>query len=158
MRKLAETLSLAGLAALALIVVNALHGPHHVPEKIPVHFDAAGQPNGWGSSVALLFLPIVAAGLYILLTVIAQFPSLFNYPVKVTADNRTRLEPLAQSLLSCVKAEILLLFVWIEFAWIQAIRGQGSVIGLKPIVVFLAAIAITIIVHFVAMFRTGKPS
>jgi uncharacterized membrane protein len=158
MRTIAETISLLALAALAFIAINVFHGPHPLPDRIPVHFNAAGQPNGWGSPGALLFLPILAAGLYLLLTVIARFPSLFNYPVKVTDANRSRLEPLGQGLLAWIKAEILLLFVWIEFGWVQAIRGPMRAFGMTPIVVSGAALAVTLIGYFAAMFRAARPT
>jgi uncharacterized membrane protein len=153
MRKIAEFVSIAALAALALIAVNALHGPQHLPDKIPVHFDAAGQPNGWDSSKALLFLPGMGAGLYVLLTVIARFPSLFNYPVTATDANRARLETLAQSLLAWIKAEILTMFVWLEFAWVQSIRTSSHAFGLMPVVIFLAIVIATVICHIAAMVQ-----
>lgn len=156
MRKTAELLSLAALAALALIAINAFYGPHSLPATIPTHFDGAGHPNGWGSRNALLFFPFFGGALYLLLTVIARFSSLFNYPVAVTDLNRAQIEQLTLNLLAWVKVEAILFPGWIEIAWLHAIRHPGSVIWPYPVFVFLAVLFGTIIIHIVAMFRAAK--
>jgi uncharacterized membrane protein len=158
MRKIAELISLAALGTLAFITVNVFYGPHPLPQRIPTHFDAAGHANGWGSPSRLLLIPVVALALYLLLTVVAQFPKAFNYPVKVTESNRAQLEGLALSLLACVKAEMLVFFVWIGLAMIQAARHPET--GLEPyaVFVFLGILLAAIIGHIVAMFRTAKSS
>jgi uncharacterized membrane protein len=156
MRKTAELLSLAALAALALITINLYFGPHSLPAAIPTHFDGAGNPNRWDSRHALLLLPILAGGLYLLLTVISRFPELFNYPVTVTELNRAQLEEVTLNLLAWVKVEAILFLVWIESAWVQAIRHPGNVMRPYPVFVFGAALFATIIGFIVAMFRAAR--
>lgn len=158
MRKTAEFLSLAALAALVFITINAFYGPHPLPGRIPTHFDAAGNANGWGSPRSLLFFLIFSVAMYLLLTVISRFPSLFNYPVKVNETNRAQLEHLAQSLLSWSKAEVLLFFVWMEFAMVQAARYPDR--GLKPfpVEIFVVTVFATILGHVVAMYRARNPT
>jgi uncharacterized membrane protein len=158
MRKTAELLSLAALAALVFVTINAFYGPHPLPGRIPTHFDALGQVNGWGSSQTLLFFPIFAAAMYLLLTVISRFPSKFNYPVKVTAANRAQLEQLSLSLLSLTKAEFLVFFAWMEFAMVQAARNSERGFKPYPVGVFVAVLFVTIIGYFVPMFRAARTS
>jgi len=158
MRKIAELFSLAALAALALITVNAFYGPHRLPARIPVHFDAAGQPNGWGSPSALLLLPAVGAGLYLLFTLVSRFPSAFNYPVKVTEFNRERLQQLAVEVLALMKAEILVLFALMDFAWVHAIRNPGHGLGSLTVGIFVAVILATVFGYMAAMIRASKPA
>ena len=115
-----------------------------------------GQVNGWGSRGALLFFPIFAGALYIVLSVIARFTALFNYPVTVTDSNRARLEALTVCLLAWVKAESTLFAGWMELAWVQAIRHPGSVMRPYPAFAFVAALFATIIGFIAAMFRAAK--
>jgi uncharacterized membrane protein len=156
MRKTAEFLSLAALAALAFITINSFYGPHPLPGQIPTHFDARGQVNGWGSPRSLFFFLLFSIAMYLLLTVVSRFPSLFNYPVKVTELNRPQLEQLALSLLSWTKAEMLVFFVWIEFAMVQAARYPDRGLAPYPLGVFGVIVIATIFGHIVAMFRAAK--
>ncbi|MGD0911716.1 MAG: DUF1648 domain-containing protein [Terracidiphilus sp.] len=156
MRKPAELLSLAALAALAFITINVFYGPHPLPSRIPTHFDALGNVNGWGSTQSLLFFPVFAAAMYLLLTAVSGFPAKFNYPVKVTGLNRAQLQQLALSLLASIKAELLVFLAWMEFAMVQAARSPERTLKPYPVAVFVAILFATIIGHIVAMFRATK--
>ncbi len=158
MRKTAEFLSLAALAALVFITINAFYGPHPLPERIPTHFDLLGRANGWGSPRSILFFLAFSAAMYLFLTVVSRFPSLFNYPVKVTELNRPQLEQLALSLLSWTKAEMLAFFVWMEFAVVQAARYPDRGLAPYPLGVFVVTIFATIFGHILAMFRARNPA
>jgi uncharacterized membrane protein len=157
MRKTLEAISLATLAGLVWITLLALHGPNPLPERIPTHFDVAGNPNGWGPPSTLLFLPLLAVGLYLFISLIALFPALFKYPVRVTKENRARLEALTLQMIVWIKFELVCLFAWIQWIILQFVRaGHGS---LSPVfvLVFLAAILGTVIGHIVALVRAAKP-
>lgn len=156
MRKTAEILSLASLAALVFITINVFHGPHPLPGRIPIHFDALGHANEWGSPRSILFFLAFAVAMYLLLTIVSRFPSKFNYPVKVTALNRAQLEPLALSLLAWIKAEFLAFFVWMELAMVQAARDPDRGFRPYPLAMFAAMLFATIIGHIIAMFRAAK--
>jgi hypothetical protein len=158
MRKTAEFLSLAALAALVFITINVFYGPLPLPPRIPTHFDALGHANGWGSSQTLHFFPLFAAGLYLLLTVVARFPSTFNYPVRVNKLNRVQLESLALNLISWIKAETLVFLAWMEFAMVQLVRHPEAAFRLYPVGVFVAILFTTIIGHIAAMFRARNPA
>ena len=64
MRKTLEAVGLGALAVLFWDTYRALYGPDPLPDRIPTHFDIAGQPNGWarlprfGCSLLWLFLSI----------------------------------------------------------------------------------------------------
>ena len=50
-----------------------------LPESMPIHFDASGQPNGYGSRWTYVFLPV---GLYVMMLVLPWIdPKKANYPV-----------------------------------------------------------------------------
>jgi hypothetical protein len=157
MRKTLEAISLGALAFMAWITYRANYGPDPLPHRIPTHFGLDGQPDGWGSAAMLLLLPVLALALYLLITVVAQFPSVFNYPVRVTAGNRARLEALALGMIAWLKTEVLCLFAWIQGSTIEAARrGYG---GLSPMLlpVSLAVVFATIGWHFAAMRRAARP-
>jgi uncharacterized membrane protein len=156
MRKTLETISLADLALQAAITFSVLYGPGRLPNRIPTHFDMAGHPNGWGSPSMLLLLLLVAGILYLLMTTVARYPSVFNYPVRVTAENRPRLEELALGMIAWLKAEMLCLFAWIQWVTIQSARHPQQGIPGASAPVFIAVIFVTVGWFIVAMFRAGQ--
>lgn len=157
MRKFLEAIALAALAVQIWITFRAFYGPAHLPQRIPTHFDAAGNPNGWGTSTMLLLLPGTAVFIYLLFTVVTRFPSAFNYPVRVTAQNRSQLQALALNMIAWLKVELICLFTWIQWATIQVVRHpqQGLPGMLMPVA--LVAVFATIAWHIVAMFRAAQP-
>src|SRR5271166_2725880 len=114
MRKVLEAIGLGALALLIWITGRAVYGPDPLPARIPIHFGMAGNPTGWGPSSGMLLLPGVATVLYFLITVVSQFPATFNFPVRVTAENRVRLEALALQMVAWIKVETICLFCWIQ--------------------------------------------
>ena len=158
MKKVLELASLVALGTMAWMTWTALYGPDPLPQRVPTHFDSAGNANGWGSPGGIVLLPLFGVLIYGVLSVAPIFRSAFNYPVKVTAENRERLQTLALQLISFLKFETLALFLWIEHSILQAMRqGHGNFIaGLMPI--FLGVVLGTLGVYIVAMIVAGKPS
>lgn len=156
MRKNLDAISLGALVVLFWITWRALYGPDRLPDRIPTHFDFAGHANGWGSPATLWLFPIVAVGIYLLMTVVVRFPSAFSYPVPVTAENRPRLEALNLSLIAWMKAEILCLFAWIQ--WMIVVAAREGHNGLPPVLipVFIVVIFATVGWHIVTMRRAAK--
>jgi len=128
MRKILEVIAWAALAFQVGITVDAFYGPHRLPDRIPIHFDQQGQPNGWGTPADIpFFLPAIALGVYLLLAVIARFPESFNYPVAVNDANRDRLQTLTLGMLAWMRMEIPCLFAFMQWIILQAARHpQGG--------------------------------
>jgi len=158
MRRNLEIVALAVFAFLVWITFAAFYGPNRLPERIPIHFAKGGQPNGWGSPGGLWMLPLIAIVVYGLMSLVAQFPSAFNYPVRVTEQNRARMEELTLRMIAWLKLEIACLFTCIQWLIIQGAR-QGT-LTLSPLVVppCIAVIFFTIGWHIVAMFRSARPA
>jgi uncharacterized membrane protein len=157
MRKQLEAIGLAGLALMVWITGQALYGPARLPDRIPTHFDAAGNPNGWGPAFSLLFLPLVAVVIYSLISVIARFPALFNYPVRVTEENRARLEALTIRMLVWLKVELVCLFAWIQWFIVRCARQAHGTLSPAVVVLFLIAVFGTVGWHILAIFRAVRP-
>jgi uncharacterized membrane protein len=79
-----EALQLAILAA--MFVAAAACWPY-APERMPIHWNIEGQPDGYGGKfVGLLLLPLVALGVYLLTLVLPRFdPLSTNYQKFATA-------------------------------------------------------------------------
>jgi len=124
MRKTLEAIGLIALVVLVWLTYQALAGPTRLPDRIPTHFDAAGNPNGWGSPAMLMLLPIVAIGLHLGITVVSRIPSAFHYPVRVTRVSLPRIQCLTLEMITCIKAELACLFATLQWWMIQAARNN----------------------------------
>src|SRR5271166_3446034 len=122
MRKTPEVIGVGLLGLLAWISYWAINGPNPLPQRIPTHFAASGQPDAWGSQSSLWLLPIVAGAVYLLFTVVSQFPASFNFPVRVTPVNRPRLEALTLQMMSWIKVEVVSLLLFIQWSILQSVR------------------------------------
>jgi uncharacterized membrane protein len=156
MRKALELLSIAALLILCWIAWAALWGSNRLPDRVPTHFDATGHPNAWGPPTGMILLPLMAAGLYLLLSIVSRFPGAFHYPVRATRLNIERLQTITLDMIAWLKFELVCLFTLLQGAFIQAARtGDGHIF---PMILPFAILAIfsTIGWHFVAMFRASR--
>jgi uncharacterized membrane protein len=158
MRRTLEAIGLGGLAVLFWITYSAFNGPNPLPDRIPTHFDAAGDPNGWGSPNMLWLLPVIGASLYLVITVISQFPTSFRYSVQVTETNRARLQQITLSMLAWLKAELVGLFAVLQWWMIQAARSSQGRISPWLMPGFLVVVFTTAGWHVVALFQAAKSS
>ena len=154
-----KTLELAGILVLGVLVwitYAALHGPDRLPDRVPTHFDPAGNANAWGSPGGMIILPVIAGGVYLLMTVVACFPSAFNYPVRVTPLNLPRLQDITLNMIAWIKVEIVCLFAVLQWVFVQSARsGEGHLFP-RVLPVFLVLIFGTVALHFVALFRAAS--
>ena len=81
-----------------------------IPDKIPMHYDIAGQVDRWGNKIELLFLPILSWGMYILITVAEAFPKAWNTGVRVTEENAHRVYRILKSMIKITKLIVIAMF------------------------------------------------
>jgi hypothetical protein len=156
MRKVLEAIALVLLCLTWGWTAHAIFGSNALPAQIPVHFDVAGRPDRWGTAQMLWMTPVMTAVIYGLMTLVARYPSAFNFPMRIKPATRPRLEAITLNLMSWLKAEVMGLFFWIQFQAIQyARRGRGELSpGFLPLV--LIAIFGTIAWHLTVMRRAGR--
>lgn len=106
-----------------------------LPEVIPIHYGANGQPDGFGKKSTLWVLAIIAGFLFLIIQQVNQYPQYFNYPVAVTEKNKKTLYRQAQQLMSFVNAYVVFLFLYIEWKTIQVARGLADGLGTYFLVV-----------------------
>ena len=156
MRKTLESGALLLLLFLWAITARAIMGPSPLPARIPTHFNAAGQPDGWGTPDMLWLLPVVATVIYMLMTLVSRFPGSFNFPMRTTPATRRQLETIALNMIGWLKLEVVGLFAWIQYQTVQfARRGQGTLPALFLPAVLVAVFG-TIAWHIAVMRRVAR--
>ncbi len=126
-----------------------------LPERIPIHFNLSGQPDGWGSRGTLILLPALLVVINVGLTLLARIPHRFNYLWPVTPDNAEQQYRIARSLLAMVKIEISGLFGYLTWMTVRTARGDSAGLTgmLLPTVLFV--VFLTVFVHLLAAKRAA---
>lgn len=150
LEKALETVSL--FTVLAMLVVQFLLWKE-IPDKIPTHFGASGLPDAWGGKGSLLFVPIVEIFLYILLTLVGKLPHTFNYIVEITEKNARFQYQNARTMISWLKAELVIVFGYIQWRTIQVGLGHATGLGAGFLLVFLLFLFGTIGIYIYRMTR-----
>ena len=77
-------LEVAGILMLLSMVIFLLIRYNSIPDVIPTHFNGAGEIDKWGRKSQILIIPIVGIFLYLFVTGISLYPSIWNIPCKIT--------------------------------------------------------------------------
>jgi uncharacterized membrane protein len=103
---------LAALALFAMFAVLVVHW-NDLPDRVPSHFDLAGNPTRWTGPYRLWFMPVLGLGLYVLLTVLTKVRVRYNVPFGLDSS-REDVRREARGMLTAMKAVVLLGFAWIH--------------------------------------------
>jgi hypothetical protein len=148
-------LALELIAAGALVGLCALLAQAWpvLADRVPQHFGPNGRPDAWGSRNILWLFPAMAAGNYVLMTILNRFPHTFNYPWPITEQNAEAQYLLARTLLVAVKAEIGGLMLFLEWKTIEVALGRSTGLGEVFLPTFLSVIVLTMALYFVKAYR-----
>ncbi len=80
------------IEVLAWILIAAIWGItiysySKLPDVIPLYYAVSGKPDVFGGKENIFSLPMLAAILFMGLTIVNRYPQIFNFPVKITAEN-----------------------------------------------------------------------
>jgi hypothetical protein len=84
-------LRLAALVAVGAIAASLVVRYPSMPELVPTHFGAGGEPDAWGSKASVLWLAGIMVVMTALVALLSARPRWCNYPTPVTEENAQRL-------------------------------------------------------------------
>lgn len=122
-----------------------------LPELIPSHFSLSGEPDAWSGKSSLLFMPLIALGLFILITVLSCFPRIWNMPVAVTSENREQAFTLTKDMMGMLNLLVVAMFTYISFMQMQA--RPLSIVGM---IVFFVLMTAAIVIYYLQVRRLTK--
>lgn len=126
-----------------------------LPERLPMHFDLAGDPNRWGPRGELFVLPTIGLVLLVGMNILSRVPHVYNYLVVITEENAPRQYRLAVRLIQSLN--ILLQSLFAVIAWIVIRASQGlSHPGVWLVPALVAATFVLLIVYLVK--ASSEPS
>ncbi|MEG2935805.1 MAG: DUF1648 domain-containing protein [Clostridium sp.] len=145
-QKLLEILS---LTIMVFCIIYICTSWSTLPDILPSHFNALGQPNDWSGKCTVLVGPIISIIIYVLLTGCMFLPpEWMNSPIEVTPKNRLYIQKVMRDMVSSLKLGMVLIFSYITLCTIE----------LKPlspwfIPLFLLGTLLPLIVFIVKLFK-----
>lgn len=124
-----KTIETAGWAVLVGCWILVAGSYSSLPQIIPIHYNAAGTPDGFGAKTALWLLLVVDSVLFVGMTILNRYPRIFNYLVPITPENALRQYTLATRLMRWVKLGVVLIFGGIIWKTIRIVGGEADELG-----------------------------
>ena len=122
-----------------------------LPDEVPMHFNAQGEADSWGPKSTLFILPGITSVLYIILTAISRISPGSSYSstlVPITEENEAIQHRLQSEQVRITKFLTVLLLVHITWGIVRISREGGSHLSNWAVVLYLVAIAATIIIYY----------
>lgn len=111
-----------------------------LPDQIPTHFNATGQPDSYGEKSTLWFLVIAGIVIYALILLVNRAPHIVNYSVPITPENAPRQYQNLQRMNRSMAAIISLCLAYILYAIIEMSLGDRESLGPWFVLLFLGLI------------------
>ncbi|MFC7684806.1 DUF1648 domain-containing protein [Ureibacillus sp. GCM10028918] len=84
-----------------------------IPDKVPVHFNGAGEVDRFGSRVELIILPIIGLFIFVLMSLLEKVPHMHNYPNRINESNAELFYLPSRKLLNVIKNICLVMFAYL---------------------------------------------
>ena len=146
--------TIAEVFCMILLIVTTLYTIYmyiQLPEKIPIHYNAAGVIDRYGNKLEIFILLIVTWVMYIGLSLVTRVPQFWNTGVSVTAENKDRVYRILKSMLKIIKMEIIVIFCYL-------IYNTTTLYNLPKwfVPVFLVFLFSTMLISFIVLIKKAK--
>ncbi|MGN1406336.1 MAG: DUF1648 domain-containing protein [Erysipelotrichaceae bacterium] len=137
------------ISTLVCIILILIYGIHlaliykTLPNMVPDHFDFAGNVNSYGNKISLVMEPLISIMIIVVMDVVSNFPDLWNYPVKVTEDNKDFLFKVTLIMVSVLKVIVTILLLYI---------GLCSIYSFLPVILTYVFVILLLVVCFGSIF------
>lgn len=145
-----ESVAIFALIAGIVLIFQVWSG---LPQTIPTHFDASGNPDGWGDKGMIWLLPAIGIVMIPLMLFLRRVPWLSNTPIKITEQNAEYQYGLIVRLLSILASIVSLLFFVLIWDTVAIAKGGNSLLGSLFMPIFMTAVFCPIIWYVTAAIR-----
>ena len=146
--------TIAEVFCMILLIVTTLYTIYmyiQLPEKIPIHYNAAGVIDRYGNKLEIFILLILTWVMYIGLSLVTRVPQFWNTGVSVTAENKDRVYRILKNMLKIIKMEIIVIFCYL-------IYNTTTLYNLPKwfVPVFLVLLFSTMLISFIVLIKKAK--
>lgn len=132
---------------LAAVTVFVFLSWSDVPDRIPIHYNFAGEANGYGGKGSIILLIAISWITFLILTISVKFPDKWNMPVEVTEENKSRLYAITRALLEFMKFVCTILFAVTILASLVEIPMMSSIMVGLIVLILLAVVVAIVMMH-----------
>ena len=146
--------TIAEVFCMILLIVTTLYTIYmyiQLPEKIPIHYNAAGVIDRYGNKLEIFILLIVTWVMYIGLSLVTRVPQFWNTGVSVTAENKDRVYRILKNMLKIIKMEIIVIFCYLIYNTTTLYNLPKWIVP-----VFLVLLFSTMLISFIVLIKKAK--
>ncbi len=142
-------LEIAAFILLLVLWILVAYSFVNLPDTIPIHFNANGEPDGFGAKSSLFTLPAVATIIFLGISYLSKKPYRLNYAVQIIESNAAVQYKLATRLLRYVKLAVIFIFLIIVFFTYLTVNGKMNGMGkwFLPIAIGLIILPTAILLY-----------
>ena len=149
-------LEIIGKCCIALLWILTLFAFFNMPDIVPTHFNASGQADNYGSKGTIFILPVIATNLFIVLTLLNNYPHILNYPTKITEANAVSQYTIATRMSRFLKLAVVIIFTAIALGTLLTSLHITPGLGHWFLPVFEVLIFLPTIYAITAFFNKKK--
>lgn len=149
-----KIVELASGAVLLLMWIWILIHYAGLPDIIPIHYNGAGEADGFGLKGNILILPALATVLFAGFTLLNQFPHIFNYPVCITEENASGQYRNMTRMVRYLKLILVAILGFIEFKTIANVHNNTQELGTWFLPLVLAIVIIPLLYFMIKSWNT----
>lgn len=113
-----------------------------LPEKIPTHYNGAGEIDGYGSRFTIWLTPVSMILMYLFISFLEKHPNWWNTGVTVTKKNSEKVYAVLKNMIVTLKLVLVLIFGYMSI-WSTTGKGLGTlflpvtlILTFAPIIIF----------------------
>lgn len=127
------------LGVLFLIILIILPAWHYssLPDTLPSHFNAKGEPDGFSGKWIIWLLPVIGTIMYLGFRKLARIPNTYNYPMKITKENAESAYQNGSRMITSMSVIILGAFSYINYSIIRSAQGGFEGLGKQFLPLFI---------------------
>ncbi|PID27147.1 MAG: hypothetical protein CR982_06760 [Candidatus Cloacimonadota bacterium] len=138
-------IEITNILGVIVLIATPLYFYNDLPDTIPAHFGLDGNIDKISDKDTIWYLPIVGVVNYALLLFLNRFPHIFNYPQKVTDENRERLYQSATRMIRGLNFIIVYSFAYISYSTIEIALGVKEKIEFWFLPIFISLLLMFIV-------------
>src|SRR5699024_11287656 len=101
-----------------------------LPERVPVHFNASGDADRYGTAFELLMLPLIGIVVGITMEALERHPEIHNYPIRLSDSNRREFYLNRRKILNLTKNKVFIIFSLVIMEMLSvAMNGTSLIVG-----------------------------
>lgn len=132
-------LAILGISTFGILLSFIIPAYHYsnLPDLIPTHYGIIGIADDFGANWTIWLLPIISLVLTLSLYYLSKYPHKFNYPYKITEENKTGHYKNAQRLVLGLNLTQLFVFLYINYTTVTIAQNKTTGLGSQFLPIFL---------------------